>query len=285
MGGTSKETVIQQSDPWGPAQPGILKGIAASTDTYDQNQPQLQKFALDQQNTYGRVAPGAEQGIMGAQNLVNRNLSGANLNGNPYLDAILGKTRADVTAGVNDQFGMSGRYGSGYHAKILTDELANAENQARFGNYQMERGYQQDAIGQGQQLMGGAQSLLNNAADLPWVGVGAMNGNVRQASNGYGTNASTKTSETPFNFGAVLGAAAQGAGSAIKFSDPRLKTNIEHVGTLKDGLGVYDFDYLAGLGLPSERQRGVMADEVAVLRPWALGPSVQGFATVHYGAL
>jgi hypothetical protein len=28
-----------------------------------------------------------------------------------------------------------------------------------------------------------------------------------------------------------------------------------------------------------------MADEVAQLRPWALGPTVAGFATVDYGKL
>ena len=38
-------------------------------------------------------------------------------------------------------------------------------------------------------------------------------------------------------------------------------------------------------GLPEGVIRGVMADEVAALRPWALGPEVAGFATVNYAAL
>lgn len=86
----------------------------------------------------------------------------------------------------------------------------------------------------------------------------------------------------------VIGAIGNMASSAIKtFSDRRLKQNIEKIGELRDGLGVYEWDYRqdTGIALPQERQRGVMADEVAVLRPWALGPVTQGFATVAYNRL
>jgi len=77
---------------------------------------------------------------------------------------------------------------------------------------------------------------------------------------------------------------------ASLFSDRRLKTNIERVGKEPDGLGIYEWDYLPIEGqiadyLPAGRQRGVMADEVAELRPWALGPVIEGYATVNYGAL
>jgi hypothetical protein len=60
-----------------------------------------------------------------------------------------------------------------------------------------------------------------------------------------------------------------------------MKTDIARIGTLDDGLGVYN--YRCKWGGPV--QTGVMADEVAALRPWALGPIVGGFATVDYGAL
>ncbi len=70
-------------------------------------------------------------------------------------------------------------------------------------------------------------------------------------------------------------------GIASIFSDRRLKTAIEKVGELDDGLGVYLYRYI-GEGL---RRIGVMAHEVAALRPWALGPRIGGFATVNYEAL
>jgi hypothetical protein len=187
-----KKTTKQENTPWAPAQPYILKNLAQQDNVFTSSQPALESFAKDQRDAYGRIAPGAEQGIMGAQGLVNKNLSGANLQGNPYLDAIINQRSQDVIGGVNDQFSTAGRYGSGQHAKILTDELAKANDALRFQNYGVERGYQQDAIGQSQQLMGGAQGLLNNAAELPWIGVQAANGAVRQASGGYGTSTTTQ---------------------------------------------------------------------------------------------
>jgi hypothetical protein len=61
------------------------------------------------------------------------------------------------------------------------------------------------------------------------------------------------------------------------FSDRRLKTDIVKLGEEADGLGRYRYRYL----WESEPREGVMADEVARLRPWALGPEIGGFATVR----
>jgi hypothetical protein len=72
-----------------------------------------------------------------------------------------------------------------------------------------------------------------------------------------------------------------GIGSAaIMASDRRLKTNIQKLYTRLDGLGVYLYQYIWG-----KWHIGVMADEVAELRPEALGPSMGGFMTVNYGRL
>lgn len=276
-----KSTTKTDNTPWAPAQPYIIKNLQQQDAVFNSSQPALEGFAGQQRDTYGRVAPGAEAGIMGAQGLVNANLSGANLHGNPYLDAILGRTRDNVTAQVNDQFGPAGRFASGMHAKILTDELAAAENQARFGNYNTERGYQQDAIGQAGGLMQGSQSLLNNAAELPWIGVQAANGAVRQASGGYGTSTQTQKGSV---VDALIKAGATAAQAAAMASDRRLKMDVEKVGEEADGLGRYRYRYVTDQ--PDEPLReGVMADEVAKLRPWALGPERNGFATVDYGRL
>lgn len=77
----------------------------------------------------------------------------------------------------------------------------------------------------------------------------------------------------------VTGGLSGTLGGAM-LSDRRLKTGIEKLGEMDDGLGVYRWTYIWGEGAT-----GVMADEVAVLRPWALGPEINGFATVNYGAL
>lgn len=219
LSGKKKSKTKTTNDPWAPAQPYILKGMEQASGVFDKQQPELEGFAGMQRDTYGRMAPGAEAGITGAQGVVNNALSGANLNGNPYLDSILSATRENTGNAVASQFANAGRYGSGAHAGILAKAISDAENQARFQNYAMERQNQMGAVGQAQSLMGGSQSLLNNAAELPWLGVGALNGNIRQASNGYGTQTGTQTQPGGFGsmLGGILGAGLSGwAGGGFK---------------------------------------------------------------------
>lgn len=70
------------------------------------------------------------------------------------------------------------------------------------------------------------------------------------------------------------------AGS-VAASDRRLKTDIEMVGQYKNGLNVYRFKYVNGSG----PHIGVMADEVAVIQPEALGPVIDGYMTVDYSKI
>lgn len=208
MGLSSKKT---KSEPWAPAQPFIIKGMENSNRVFDQQQPNLDKFSAMQMDTYGRLAPGAEQGVMGAQSLVNDTLSGKYLNSNPYMDAMATTARNNAADEIASRYSGAGRYGSGAGQAAMTKAMMEAENALRYQGYNMERGYQNNAVQQAQALMGGATGLLNNAADLPWLGVGALNGNIRQASNGYGV---TKTG------GGFLGdlalSAAGNAGSFLK---------------------------------------------------------------------
>lgn len=113
------------------------------------------------------------------------------------------------------------------------------------------------------------------------LGAGGLITNAGQYSKGQSSSESKSG-------GGGLGKAI-GFGLSL-FSDPRLKTNVVKVGEFEDGLGVYEYDYLPvsqelAAYAPPGRQRGVMADQVAKLRPWALGPEIAGFQTVNYGAL
>lgn len=283
----TKTKSVQTNEPWKEAQPYIIRGLEQTQRVFDSQQDDLESAAAEQRATYGRLAPGAEAGIIGAQGLVNDTIAGNYLNGNPYLQGMIDQTSGDVTNRVQSQFQAANRYGSGNFAGILARELAAAQNAARFNNYAMERTNQVNAVGQAQNLMGGSQSLLNNAAALPWMGVNAMNGNVRQASGGYGTQTGTQTGTAP-GWGQMLMGAALGGLNAYAASDPRLKTNVVFVSTDPDGLDWFDFDYRQDMGidLPTGRQRGVMAPQVALLRPWALGPVIEGkYQTVRYDLL
>lgn len=278
-----KKKTVQKNEPWAPAQPYILENLRQQQNVFNSSQPDLMNYARMQRDTYGRLAPGAEAGIRGAQTLVNRNLSGANLNGNPYLDAIIDQRTEDVAGGVSDQFGSSGRFGSAMHAAILAREMAKANDQLRYQNYSQERAYQQDAIGQAQQLMGGSQSLLNNAAELPWIGVQAANGAVRQASGGYGTSTTTQSGGLGQMLGGIVGAGLSGwAGGGFRgVSDVRVKENVRRVGATDAGVPLYSFNYIG-----QEAQFiGPMAQEVALTQPENVAPRDDGLLTVDYGSL
>lgn len=91
----------------------------------------------------------------------------------------------------------------------------------------------------------------------------------------YNTQAQSKSSN--------LGAIASIIGTAAMFfSDRRLKSNIVRVGTHKTGIGIYEYDVL---GI-NKRQRGLMADEVLVVRPDAVKVhTASGLMMVDYAKL
>lgn len=217
-------------------------------------------------------------------------LSGKYLEGNPYLQRMIDEMSRGVKSGVNSQFELAGRYGSGAHTGVLADRLAAAEGGLRFQDYNAERARMDSAANSAAPIAAGdnvgLQELLaasglatdsNFASELDYADALAA-----LFSGGESKRVDKRGS-------GLLGALAQ-VGSAAIASDHRLKTNIERVGEYPDGLGIYDFDYLPIEGqiadyMPQGRHRGVMADEVAELRPWALGPVIDGYATVNYEAL
>ena len=116
-------------------------------------------------------------------------------------------------------------------------------------------------------------NYLQQLAGLAGIGLqgGQLIANAGQTSTGA-------RESTAAGIGRAVGTAAQ---VASLFSDARLKTDIKLVDHFPDGLGVYDYRYKGS----NEVIRGVMAHEVAELRPHALGPSFLGYQTVDYGAL
>lgn len=86
--------------------------------------------------------------------------------------------------------------------------------------------------------------------------------------------------------GGLLGPLLTAAPAIIQaISAPEAKTKIERIGDWDDrgdGLGKYRFAYKWA---PEEMLEGVMADEVAALRPKALGPIIRGYQSVNYAML
>lgn len=132
------------------------------------------------------------------------------------------------------------------------------------------------------------KALLKKGADLDsgmfsnfLQSLAGVSGLGLQAGNLISGAGSTATSKEPSTASNILSGIA---GVASIFSDRRTKKNIKLVDRFEDGLGLYTFRYLDEL--PTDELRGgVMADEVARIRPWALGPTIGGFQTVDYTRL
>ena len=84
--------------------------------------------------------------------------------------------------------------------------------------------------------------------------------------------------------GYIMQNIAAAGSAAAAASERRVKRDIELVGREADGLGRYHFRYIWDDDTAPLRE-GTMVDEVERLRPWALGPVVDGIRTVDYSKL
>lgn len=119
--------------------------------------------------------------------------------------------------------------------------------------------------------------FYNNYADrlLGQAGLGFQAGKL--VSDAGNVSNSTQTSKSKNGIGGLIGS----IGSSIAMSDRRLKKNVFEVGKMPDGLKLYQYRYLDDSG----PYIGVMAQEVAEIKPEALGPTVDGFMSVDYSKL
>lgn len=156
--------------------------------------------------------------------------------------------------GLTNAYAGSGMFRSGAAGKAFQDRAANI-GKTYFDNY------------------------LNHLTDISKLSLGA-GGLISGAGN-------WSKSKGPTQGGMGMDLIGAGLQAAALFSDPELKTNVVKVGEFEDGLEIVEFDYRQdmGLDLPKNRFRGVRAEQVAELRPWALGPVVEGYLTVDYGRL
>lgn len=202
------------------AKPMVQQGVNAVTDSYQQNKPRLDGL-MGQLDGF---LPQIGQNTMNNQNLAAANdynmgvLGGDYLDGNPYLEAMIGRTSNDVQNRVNGAIGTRGRTGGDAHSQIMTRELADSQNALRYQNYATERGFQNQAVGQAaglnnayNQNVATLLAAYQGAADLPW----SNTNNYARGLAGLLGNATT-TTQSP-GLGASLmqaiGSASQAAGA------------------------------------------------------------------------
>jgi len=280
-----KKSSTTETGPSKFSQPYITAGANAVQGAFSAYQPSLANISDFLKNNMGKVAASTiDNPAMGAANGYTSDvLSGKYLSGNPNLQAIIDSTNSDVANKVNGAIGMRGGAGGSAQARILARELAKNEAGLRYQDYSTERGYQDKGVADAATLSGAnagnIQALLQYLTGQATIPQSGANSYASALASLLGNQSSTTS--TPSTANSIMQGIGTAASVASLFSDRRLKRNIDRVGEMPDGLGIYDFDYVWG----GPRHRGVMADEVAELRPWALGEPVGGFATVNYGAL
>lgn len=286
MGKQSKATTSSEPSAWaksyltpaasavGSAYAAAQPGVAAAQQAIGAAIPAVAARATGDDPVL-TAASGYDAGVLGGRYLGQ---------GNPYLAQMIGQTDASVADRVNAQFGAAGRTGSGANAYELARALGQNEDTLRYGDYSQERGAMAQAAGQAPGLVSAQYAGIAPLLGLAGATTLGQDSSSRYA-GGVAGLVGNSVGQTQTTAPSTASSVAQGVGTALQiaslFSDRRLKRGIRRIGSWADGLGLYVWRYVWG-GPPAI---GVMADEVARLRPWALGPVIGGYATVDYPAL
>lgn len=209
-------------------------------------------------------------------------LGGKYLDGNPYLSDMIDQTGRSVADRVNSAIGSRGQTGGSAHAGILSRQLADSENALRYNDYSAERTRMGEAAAGLGSTAAGEGSLLalltGLSSDLPQAASSRYADTIASLLGKYATENST-TKQSGGLLGSLLGAGATLGAAAI--CDARLKRDIERIGATDEGIPLYRFRYFDDEAWTI----GPMAQEVAEMKPEALGPEIDGYMTIYPEAL
>ncbi len=311
-GGGGSSTSVQKSDPWSGVQPYLTdllqRGQATSNNPYSfYNGDTVAGFAPEQE---AGMNLGTQRALAGSPtlNAANRNITNTlngdylNPNSNPYLKQTVNQAMGDVQGRVNSQFNNN-NFGSSAHQELLTRNLGDAANSIYGQNYTNERGNQLNAANQSiglsgadyndanylqgvgaqrqglaNQYLGNSANIYNQAAQFPYDQLSRYQSIVNTGTGTGGTTTTTQPNQSNGSSG-LANVAGLALTAASLFSDVRLKSNIERVGTHPLGIGVYEYDKFG------KRERGVMAQEVEQVKPEAVSTHQSGYKMVNYGLL
>lgn len=198
-----------------------------------------------------------------------------------FLAKLLGvvpDTGGEAASGYNNYLQMAG------YAPALRNMTQNVTGQAAAAGLLNSGPTREMLLRKGGEL---DQQFYNNYLQqlAGLSGIGTQAGSLVANTGQKSTSTGTSVGGAPSTFSDVASGVGKIANTAGKlfafFSDRRLKRDIVLEGREPDGLGIYSFRYVGD----DKRRRGVMADEVARIRPHALGPEKAGYATVDYARL
>lgn len=192
----------------------------------------------------------------------------------------------------------AGQFGNQAASQAFQQDVAagNFGNQAMQNLYNMGRSAAMDQNAVRQQMI--AEQMQRRGMSLNEMNALLSGQQVSMPS--FGNFSQAQRSETPNILGAtqmgydaalgaanannaatsnLLGGLGQMGQMAFMFSDRRLKSNIQRVGTHESGVGIYDFTMMG------MQQRGVIAQEVQMVRPDLVKRHENGFLMVNYSRL
>lgn len=313
-------TSTQNTEPWSKQIPYLEKGFAEAQKIYEGGPQQFypgQTYANPDVATIGSLGAVESRALSGnpllgqAQGEASKSLSGAYLdpNTNPGFQSMVDTVRAKTLPGIDARFISSGRTGSGLHGRAVGEGLGSAIGNLAYQNYGDERNRMTGAMGAAPGL---AAADYNDPAMLAQVGAAreaqaqlGINEDVARFDQGqmapsqslaqfmqmiqgnYGGQTTGTTQQlipqsNPWMQALGFGSSLAGAAGRIwGASDRRLKENIKPVGETFDGLPIYSYRYKGG----SAPMMGVMAQEVAKVKPEAVGVMPSDYLAVDYGAI
>lgn len=232
-------TTVQSRDPYAPARAG-LNTAAGQINSYLSNPLTSQVYegprvaGITGQTSQGIDRLGAAGGANASSDYLKRVLNGDYLNeGNPYQASVDEGIKASVLPSLNAQFSNAGMSGSTLHQGVIGKELTDAIGRQRYGQYNQERGYQNQAAqllpgvdqqvaqqmiqagqlreGYTQREYDAARQLFLERQQAPLQGVAAAMPYLNQIAGAGGTSSGTNTQSTATPIGQqILGGALVG---------------------------------------------------------------------------
>jgi hypothetical protein len=239
------------------------QGITPGTEAYNRAQTQLSQ----QQN-----------------DLLNQSqLSGLSAGNTLFNQGLQGSQFANQAALAQGQFGNAAQQQM-FANQLANANLGNTAQQQQFNQALTQYNLPLNTLGalrtgaqvQNPSFVNSAQQATTSGADL--LGASQMGYNAQM-----GDFNAQQAAQQNFNSGLM----GLGGAGIMAFSDIRMKENINHIGTLPNGLPFYKFEYkpefkdIAGHG----KHIGVMAQEVEMVQPEAVITNADGYKMVNYGVL
>lgn len=257
------------------ANQGITRGSSAynrAQDAFSMQRNDAYQTAMNNATAQGAADATRVQGMdLNAANFGNNaqgQVFGQNLTSNQFRNTAIGQSNQAQ----NQDF-------------TQTNANAAYDNNLRIAQFNMAQQERMLALNEMNALISGQQvgmpAMPQFNTSTPYGGpnyMGAAQAQGQYDMNTFNANQAANSGFTSGLFG--LGGSGMMAG-AMMFSDSRLKRVVQKLGKLANGLNVYRFKYL---GMPDTRV-GVMAQEVARVRPDCVVKTESGYLAVDYGKL